>query len=461
MEITRRLVDFVLQTSLEEVPQEVTFRAKELILNQIGVTLAGSVQPEGKIIIDYVRHMGGNPQATVLGANFKTSSSSAALANGTSAHALDYDDTNLVCHMHPSPPTVPAVFAFGEEIGASGKDVLEAYILGLEAGNKLGQGYQPAQIIKGWHSTGTLGIIMCTAACIKMARLGPQEAARAFGIAASLAGALRGNFGTMTKPLHAGAAAMEGIIATSLAKRGYTAHNNIFERKCGYLDVLAGTDNIHLDVIEEWLESSRYSIIDPGIGVKLHSCNSAAFSAIDSTIEMVKQYDIKPEQVESIDCGQTPVAIEIACIKEPRTGQEAKYSLNYPIAVSVVDREAGIKQFTDERVSDPVVRNLMAKVKIYVHPDLANRGTQFGLWDVPVCHLTIRLKDGQEFTKYRVLPKGYPGGEPITHTELLDKYRKCAALVLPKDNIDRCIELVDRLEAVPHISELTGLLSVA
>lgn len=466
MNLTEKIANFLVETSLDKMPQEVVSRAKEMTLDTIGVGLAGSVQPAGEIVADFVRNLGGNPQATVIGKNFKTSAPSAALANGTSCAELDYDNSSFFMIGHPSGSIVPSVIAFGEEIGASGRDVLEAHILGFETGMKLAKGFLikvdngflPGQYLRGWHSTGTLGIIMCAAACAKLARLGLQEAVRAFGIAASLAGALRGNFGSMTKPFHSGAAAMQGIIAVSLAKRGLTASDNIFEHDYGYCALTVGKDNFQPKAIEEALESGTYSVIDPGIGVKIHCCNTAAFGAIDCIIELVKEYDIKPDQVESIKCGFTPVAMDIADrIKAPRTGHEGKYSLTYPIAISAVDREAGINQFTDERVLDPVVRDLVAKVKTYVHPELTN----LDVHDTAACHLTIKLKDGREFNKYRARPIGYPGGDPIGRAELLDKYRKCAGLVLPADNIDQSIELLDRLEEVPDIREVTRLLSPA
>ncbi len=460
MGITDRFANYLVEISLDQMPQEAVSRSKVLIRDTIGVALAGSVQPTSEIVINYVRYLGGSPQATVLGRSFKTSAPNAALANGTSAAALDTDDNSWVLIGHPSGSIVPAVLAFGEEIGASGRDVIEAHILGLETGHRLAKGIQPAQYQRGWHSTGTLGVIMCTAACAKLAKLGPQEATNAFGIAGSLACGLRGNFGSMTKPFHSGTAAMNGIVAVSLAKRGFTAGSTIFEHPYGYCAVTVGKDNVHLKAIEEALESGSYFFIDPEafVGVKLRPCNSAAMVAIDNTIELAKEHDIKPEQVESIEAGFTPIAVDIADrIKKPRTGHEAKYSLTYPVAISVVDREAGIKQFTDERVQDLLVRDMVAKVKTYVHPDLTN----LALHDLAACHVMIKLKDGREFTKYGVRPKAYPGGKEVTRAELLNRYQKFAGLVLPKDKIDRSVELLDRLETVPHISELIGLLSAA
>ena len=456
MGVTRRLVEFLLRTNFDQMPTEVVLRAKELILDTIGVALAGSIQPPAEIAIDYVRHLGGNPQATIIGRGFKTTAPNVALANGISAAALDYDDTNFIMVAHTSGSVLPAVLALGEELGTSGQDILEAYILGYEVGGKVARGIQPAQYIRGWHATGTLGIICCVAACIKLAKLGPQEATNAFGIAGSLACGLRGNFGSMTKPFHSGTAAMNSIFAVSLAKRGFTAGSTIFEHPYGYCMVTTGKEQVQLRAIEEALDSPVWALVDPGVGVKLHPCNSAVLPGIDSTIEIVREHDIKPDQVESIDYGTTPLAIDIARFNEPKTSPEAMYSITHAVAVSVVDRKAGISQFTEERVRDPVVRSLVGKVKSYVHPDLKDVTDPH---DIPASYVTIKLKNGQEFTKYRRRPRAYPGGDSISRDDLVEKYRECAGLVLPSQNIDASIALLDKLETVPHIGELIGLLS--
>ena len=464
MEITKGLVGFLVEGNLDKMPQEVVYRGKELVLNIIGTTLVGSVHRPSDVVIDYVRQLGGNPQATVLGKkNFKTSAASAALANAVSAHALEYDDNTFdVMIGHPSCSIVPALLALGEELGSSGRDILEAYILGFETGIKLAKGFQVevkkgflnSAYLKGWHTTGTLGMIMSAAACAKLAKLSSEKTAKTFGIVGSMAGAVRANMHTDTKPLHAGNAAMQGVLAASLANRGVSSTSTMFDDIYGYCDVRVGNENIQKQAIEEALESDTYSMIDPGMGVKFYPCATAQFVAIEITTDIVKKHDIRPEQVESIMCRNTNVGPDIARIKEPKTAREGKLSMPYCIAISVVDREVGIRQFYDERVFDPVVRGVMSKVETSVHPDLVDLDAH----DVAACYITIKLKDGQEFTGYHARNKGYPGGEPVTHADLLEKYRQCAGFVLPENKIVQTIELVNRLETVPNISELIELL---
>jgi len=471
MEITKGLVGFLVEGNLDKMPQEVVYRGKELVLNIIGTTLVGSVHRPSDVVIDYVRQLGGNPQATVLGKkNFKTSAASAALANAVSAHALEYDDNTFdVMIGHPSCSIVPALLALGEELGSSGRDILEAYILGFETGIKLAKGFQVevkkgflnSAYLKGWHTTGTLGMIMSAAACAKLAKLSSEKTAKTFGIVGSMAGAVRANMHTETNPLHTGNAAMWGVLAASLAKRGVDSTSTMFDDIYGYCDVRVGNENIQKKAVEVALESDTYSMLNPGMGVKYYPTATAQHAAMENTMDIVKKHDIKPDQVESIECGTTNVGPDIGRIKEPKTAREGQYSMPYCIAISVVDREIGIKQFYDERVFDPVVRSLMAKVKTYVHPDLMTLDAHY----VGENYITIRLKDGSEFKGHTVRNKGYTeaGGKIIgthPHEELLDKFRECAGYVLPKDKIERSIELVDRLEAVPHIGELIELLLV-
>lgn len=467
MKITEGLVNFLLGTTLDRVPQEVIYRAKELMLNIIGVALAGSAHRggAGEIVVNYVRGLAGNPQATVLGKDFKTSPINAALANATSAHTLDYDDSHFVMLGHPSASIVPAVLAFGEELGASGGNVLEAYIIGFETGIRLAEGFQvkvakgfmSSQYLRGWHTTGTLGVIMSTAACIKLAKLSPEKAATAFGIAGSLAGGVRANLHTMTNPLHCGIAAMNGIIATSLAAQGLSATNTIFDDVYGYCDVTVGIGKIQEAKIKQALSSTTYAFIDPGFAIKIYPGATVYFAAVESTIEIVREHDIKPSQVESILCGMTRAGLDVARIQKPNTGHDAMYSISYSVAVSVMDRDLGPEQYTDDRVRDPAVHDMMGKVKIYEHPELVDTDSH----DVAACQVTIKLNDGREFTKSRSRPKGSPGGEPLSHAELLDKYCRSVTPILPKDNVDQSIELIENLEAVSHIGLLTRLLSIA
>ena len=228
---TESLAQFVVETELRDIPQEAIDTSKLVILDALGVTLAGSLQPAAKIITDYVRDAGAVPRAGVIGTNLRSEASLAALANGTMAFILDYDD-----NLHGSTHTLPAALALGEETGTSGKKLLEAYILGrdvcfrldaaLDAGRRRNRGGPTS---RGWFAGGTTGTLAAAAAAGKVMGLGAKQMATAFGIAASSTGGLRRNFGSMAKALQTGNAARNGVAAVLLAKRGFTANQNILE----------------------------------------------------------------------------------------------------------------------------------------------------------------------------------------------------------------------------------------
>ncbi len=227
MGVTERFARFVVDTSYEDIPPEAIRIAKEISLDCLGTTLAGYVDPVGKAITKIVRDLGGTPECTVIGAGFKTSSAQAALANGTMAHALDFDDMGLSMG-HPSVPVLPVILALGEKMHLTGRDILTAHLIGFEVEGKLGYGSQELYS-RGWHSTGVLGVMGAAAAAAKMLKLNMEQTRMAFGIAASHAAAVKPNMGSMTKPLHAGNAARGGIMAALLAKEGYTAEPSIIE----------------------------------------------------------------------------------------------------------------------------------------------------------------------------------------------------------------------------------------
>src|ERR671922_334024 len=249
MDVTTQLAAFVADTAFADVPSQAYARAKEAMLDGLGCALVGSPTPIGKLMTRYVREHGGAPHAGVIGSGFKTAAPLAALANGTMAHAVDFDDVNWNMSGHPTVPLLPAALALGQEVHASGSDVLLAYTLGFEVESKIGLGVNPRHYDLGWHATSTLGTLGAAAACAKLLGLDVDKTRRALGIAASTAAGLRQNFGTMTKPLHPGQAAMNGVTAAQLARLGWTADANILEAPYGFCQLYTGANQYNLDRI--------------------------------------------------------------------------------------------------------------------------------------------------------------------------------------------------------------------
>lgn len=303
MEITRKLVDFIVDANRRRIPEEAINKAKLAVLDWIGVTLAGSSNSAARLLAGLIKENVSQPLATVVGQGFKTSIFSAAFINGTAGHALDYDDTaSLSIPFHPSVPILPAVLALGEARQESGKKIIEAYLLGYEIEAKLAEALTGDHFEEGWHATATVGTLGATAAVCNILELNPEQTRTALGIATSMTGGVRENFGTMTKPLQVGNAARNGTLAGLLAQRGFTASLEIFDGKFGFFKLYSPVGS---RIRTEYLENlgKPFSIVSPGLSIKPYPSCRATHSSIDATLNVAKQNSIAADDVEAIECG--------------------------------------------------------------------------------------------------------------------------------------------------------------
>jgi len=455
MEVTGKLADFIVNTNLAQIPEEVRELGKRAILDLLGVALAGSKDPLAKIMTQYLKDMGGRPMASVWGKKFKAPSPLAALANGAFGHALDYDDINRSMRGHPTVPVLPAAIAAGEETKASGKEVLEAYLIGVEVETKLGAGLNPHLFEAGWHPTAVLGTMGAAAAAAKLYKLPSEKVLRTLGIAASLASGIRQNFGTMTKPLHAGHAAQNGVMAAQLAQRGFTADRGIVEAKLGYANVFAGPEKYDLNKIVVHL-GQPFDILTPGVGLKRYPSCARTHPAIDALLEMVIQNDLRPEEVESITCLGSYTTPQVLIHSRPRTALEGKFSLEFCLALALLERKVELSQFKDEKVREPRIQEIIKKVSFSVRPDLNTIESSGN----PSTTVKVLLKDGREFTKTVDEAKGTPQN-PLTAQEIRDKFRACVKGIQSKKDAEMTVEIVENMEALKKISTLANLLSLA
>ncbi|NWF54197.1 MAG: MmgE/PrpD family protein [Syntrophaceae bacterium] len=455
MEVTKKLADFIVSTVLGNIPPEAREIGKRIILDLLGVSLAGSRDPMSRIMTEYIKDTGGRPRASVWGKKFRTSSSLAALANGTFGHALDYDDINRNMRGHPTVPVLPAALAAGEEAKASGKELLEAFIIGVEVETKLGAGMNPHLFENGWHPTAILGAMGAAAAAARLFNLSGEKVCMALGIAGSLASGLRQNFGTMTKPLHAGRAAQNGVMAAQLARRGYTADPGIVEAKLGYANAFSGAGKYDLNKIVANL-GDPFDIVSPGVGLKRYPSCARTHPAIDAMLDLVVQNDIQPEDVEAIACAGTYTTPTMLIHSRPRTALEGKFSLEFCMALALMERRVALPDFKDQKVQDPKIQELIRKVTFSVRPDL-NSLEQSGN---PSTTVKVTLKDGRVYTKTVDEARGTPGN-PLTAGEVKDKYRQCVKGIQSKKDMEKTIELVEGLENLKRISTLADLLQGA
>ena len=445
MGTTKKLAAFVVECPASAISEKAREETKRALLDVIGTTLAGSAEPAGRIISDFVRaECGSSGRAAVIAGGLRTSASLAALANGTMAHALDYDDVGLQIG-HPSVAVIPAALAVTEETGASGGELLDAIVLGIDVASRIGTGAGRDAYRRGYHGTSIFGVLGSAAAAGRLLGLTVDQQRTAFGIAGSEASGVRANFGTMTKPLHAGACGRSGVMAAALAKAGFTADPNIIETKIGYGDVILGKGSYDLAKITAGLGESF--MVERGVDIKKFPCCYGNHRTLDGIFSLVAEHGLREEDVANVtvDC---PVTLpEVLIYDRPETGLQGKFSLQYNVAAALVDGSVTRASFTDERVSAP--RILAAIEKVTVNPQEDR--------DQQTVEIRVRTTDGRVYTREQRVIKG-SSEDPLSRDELLAKYRDNAALVLSEAEIERSIEFVDALEAQNALTPLTDLL---
>ena len=453
MSVTEQLAQFVVDTRWDTIPAAAKGKATQCILDCVGVTLPGAVDPIRVPVIRYLAELGGRPDATVIGAGMKTSVANAAFANGVFGHVLDFDDTNQIFVGHGSVVIVAAILALAERLGSTGRDVLTAYMAGTEVQWRLGDAlvYCGNHYAKGWHSTCTVGSFGAAAAAGKLLGLDMAQLTHALGIAASEAAGFQEQFGTHGKAFHAGRANENGIKAALLAQGGFTSAKRAIEGPVGFAKLVA--DEYDLSKIAAY--GQPWGITDPtfarGINLKKYPVCASGLGAIEGMLELVAEHGIRPEDVAEIDCGVRPHSLNILMHHQPQTGLQAKFSAEYWVAAALLDRTFGLRQTTDEMVQRPAVQALVRKVK--VHPDPAIV--------FPWSKITIRvtLTDGRVLDKLYYPPRG-AADNPMSEAELVEKFHDCAAAGgWAKDRAQRAADLLLGLGALPDVRGLMALLA--
>ena len=457
MGLTEEVASFVYRTRYRDVPPEVVRLARGFVLDGLGVILAGSTEKSARIIAAYVRRMGGNGEAAVLGCRFAAPAPKAALVNGVAGHAMDYDDTQLSTSKeavyglltHPTIPVLSAVLAVGEKERITGREMMLAYILGVEVECRIADAINPRHYQSGFHSTATIGGLGAAMAVGKILGLGEEPLARALGIAASMASGLRENFGTMTKPLHAGRAAENGVTAAELAERGFTAAANILEAKRGFFNAMAGGGDEN-KIIGRL--GNPYFMQEPGISIKPYPSGSLSHPAQDVILDLVKKHDLSAEQIESVEVGTNSNVPNALIYPMPVNALEGKFSIPFCMAIAILERKAGIAQFTDRKVRRPDVVAMMKRVTLTVDPELEAMG-----YDQVRSRVRVKLRDGRTLEGRADVAGGHPE-KPMSWGDLGDKFRDCARLALSRGAVETALELVAGLDRLKSIASLVRVL---
>jgi 2-methylcitrate dehydratase PrpD len=456
--LTEQVANFVLNTSYESIPADVIELGKKSILDAIGLALYGATDETWKILDEYLMPFrGGGRTTTVIGTNVHLPSRFAAFANGVAIHAEDFDDTQLSSHSdrvyglltHPTVPVFPSALAVAELQKSSGKDLLLAYEIGVEVECKVAEAIAPRHYEDGFHSTGTCGVFGSVSACARLYKFDLLHTMRAMGLAASQAAGLRESFGTMTKPFHAGHAAEAGVVATDLTALGWTAAEKILEAQRGFFHAYGGSydpETITKGMGNPWTFAS------PGISIKPYPSGSLTHPAMTELEKLIHQNKIQGSDVESLEVGTNRNMPNALIHHEPKNALQAKFSMEFCMAILLVEGKAGLPQFTDTVVNRSDVQEMIRRVRFVVSPEAEAAG-----YDKMTSLLTLKLKNGKTITGRADFAKGSPSN-PMSYDDVADKFMGCAeGAKWPTDKAKRIIASVRRLESLGEIGELTAL----
>jgi 2-methylcitrate dehydratase PrpD len=415
--LSQLIAEFIIGFDLKTAPPEVVERARVGVIDTVGVMLAGCRQDVSRILCEMVKLEGSAPSASIVGQSFKASPQLAALANGVAAHAMDYDLTFV--SGQAASPVLPAILPVAETTGAAPAEIMAAYIVGCEVAARLARANFLASSIGGWHTVGIVGAVAAAAACARLMKLPAERIADVIGIAASMASGLSVNFATMTKPLHSGHAARDGVMAALLGSRGFTAQPNALEGHSGYFENFGRG----LDVTYEPFADlgRRYDLVTMGYDIKPYPCGGLSHTSIEAALALRQRLLPRLDDITSIHCFVTRNAGQRAGVVYPQSVENAKFSLAYVVAYALVHGAPKIAAFTEAAIRDERVRAVARLVSASVDPELGP-----GTSGSPA-RLKVTLSDGQSL-EARVDDQTGSVRNPMTSVQLADKFRDCAAL---------------------------------
>jgi 2-methylcitrate dehydratase PrpD len=457
---TAATVRFIRDTNAAAIPPAVFAQAKRCLIDGFGVILAGSTVRGSEIVRDYVRAGSDKRDATVLGAKgLTTSVAYAALANGAAGHAMDFDDTQLSTTpdrtfgllTHPTLAPLCAALAVGEAQNVSGAAFLEAFTIGFEVECKIAEAIDPAHYNNGFHSSGTIGVFGAAAAAAKLMNLDDRALAHMLAIASSTGAGIRVNFGTMTKPLHMGRAAENGVFTADLARRGFTGGDEGLDGEWGFFQVLGG--GADLDRLIGVL-GKPWSILQPGVSVKPYPCGSLSHPSLDAMLQVVTEHDVKPEQVKAIRLRAGSNILQPLRYKTAKTELEAKFCLPFLLSSILLRRKAGVREFTDEFVSSAPVQQMMERVTTVFDPAIEARG-----FDKIRSVVEIDCVDGRTFVQ--ASDDRYRGGpdHPFTREELHAKFTDCAQLTMSPERIAKALAAIEGVQEMTSVRQLVAAIA--
>jgi 2-methylcitrate dehydratase PrpD len=439
-DVTRRIANYVVSGKYEALPAAVRKEAQRTLLNWMGCAVGGSRHETLDVAISALAPFSGPAQASVLGRRERMDILHASLMNGISSHVFDFDDTHLKTVIHPAGPVVSALLALSEYRPVSGKDLLNAIVLGIEVECRIGNAVYPAHYDRGWHITGTAGVFGSAAGSGRLLGLSEQQMIWALGLAATQPVGLREMFGSMTKSFHPGRAAQNGLTAALLASRNFTSTETGIEGKSGWANVLSATRN-YQEITENYGKTYEISLNT----YKPFACGIVIHPTIDACIQLRNEHKLTADQIERVDLRVHPLVLELTGNKTPRTGLESKFSVYFAAALAIVQGSAGMRDFNDQNARSPVIAALRDRVAATVDSSIKEEQVR----------ATVTLKDGRTLEKFIEHVVGSLA-RPMSDADLEAKFMGLVEDVLPAAQARRLMDLCWRIESLPNAAELAA-----
>jgi len=450
---TQALAEFATSIEYADIPVEVIQRMKTSFLDSVGCCLFGATLPWTQRVQAMIEEEGARPVASIFGTGVKTSVAGAVLVNATAGHAFELDDIHKESIVHAGSIATPVVVALAEQMGCkSGQKLLTAMTAGYEIGTRVGNAATMGLFFRGFHPQGASGVFVAAASAGKMLDLDAKRMQHALGIVGSQAGGLMAaQEGAMVKRFHSGRAAQSGVYSAYLAKRDFTGITDVLEAGYGgYLSSYSNTPNavrLTEDLGRVW-ETAK-------VGYKPHACVTSIHSALDAFAHLLREHGLTPEEVSEVDIGMSPMTFTHCAWEYKAQGvTAAQMNLFYGIAVMGFDGMAFVEQYAEERLADPKIMDFIQRIHARIDPDIEAMGPAFR----HAARVMIKTYDGRQF-KHEILNRRGSPENPLSHEEVVYKFRHVVAPCLVSREIERLIALIDKLDTTTDTAELFSLLA--
>lgn len=452
MNILKQLTKYIESITYETIPQEHIKIAKELLEDGIACLIAGSREQKIRNYAVYAKEILGNGVANIIGlGNYKVSPEKAAMANAMSVHIRDFDDICVSICAHCTASELGVLFAVSQKMTVTGKQVLEAYIAGVEAASVLARGFYGGDYAKALDSTATMGIYAAVTAAGKLYGLSEEEWINALSLAASEGIGFRANYGTDAKDLTMGRTAEKALYIVEMAKRGFTANPDIFEDTMGYQQGLRC--KFRKEIFEKSINERISEFDNPGLVKKYYPTCGSMHTGIDAALEIIRKYNVDATEVAQVYCQAHPDIVEGNLYPVPKNPSEGKFSLPYCIALAFIHKKVGLEPFEGEKITEKAALKFMEKIEIEPSDqfsDAQNKGVQ----------LTVVMQDGYVYKTTVTEQTGTPL-KPLDEQMRLEKFQECAGKSMSYRKVQEIRAMISQMEEIYNVGTFVEQLDSA